>query len=167
MKKLAFMMGAALLLEGCTHAISRDLLNQSRNIPFDQLQADPDLHKGVLVILGGTITTTTIEQRATLIEVMQKSLDKWGRPLRTARSGGTFFVRYPGILDTMVYGPDREITVAGLVEGSLRPGRDGPGVAYPVVLSKELKLWPREPASWSRQQYLDPLYERNGSPLQY
>jgi outer membrane lipoprotein len=168
MKKIAFMLGAALLFQGCTYAISPDLARQAdKNLPFQQIEADPELYKGTLVILGGTIDQIKNVGQDTMLEVVQKPLDHWGRPLHTKQSGGRFLVLSTGYLDTLVYSPGHDITVAAVVQGSRRKGLDEGDYSYPVLLAKELKLWPRENQSWSRPEYLDPLYDPYTSPRQY
>lgn len=168
MNKMIFMMGAALLLQSCTYAISPDLSKKADStISFDQLQTDPELYKGTLVILGGTIALSNNIKDGTLIEVSQAPLDHWGKPMTRKQPAGRFIVLYTGYLDVLVYGPGRDITVAGVIEGIRRKGLGDATNSYPVILSKELKLWPKERQSWSRPQYLDPLYDPYSSPRQY
>lgn len=167
MKKTAFMVAAALLVQGCAYAISADLAKKAdKNIPIDQLETDPYRYKGRLVILGGTIAKTINTNQATLIEVLHKPLDNWGKPM-TKQSGARFIVLHTGRLNPLLYGPGRDITVAAVVEGTRRKGLGEPEDSYPVVLAKELKLWPGERPSWSKPQYLDPLYDPYTSPRQY
>ena len=62
-----------------------------KTIPFEKLQADPDSFKGKLVILGGTIEKANKMKQGTLIEVVQKPLDYWGKPKRTKRTAAGFW----------------------------------------------------------------------------
>ena len=97
-----------------------------------------------------------------MIEVTQKLLDYWGKPRRTDATGGKFLIYYPAHLDPLVYAPEREITVAAEVEGTRSKALGDVEYAYPVVRSKELKLWPRERSPQYRPDYMDPLlYDRN------
>ncbi len=159
MKRIVFLIGAVLLVQGCTYAISRDLAAQAdKTVSFTRIQADPSLYQGTLVILGGTIAKTVhISGRSTLIEVEQKQLDHWGKPLSRTGSGGRFLILYNGLLNPLLYAAGRELTVAAVVEGISRQGVDDTSGTFPVVVSRELKLWPREPATWSRPSYMDPL----------
>ena len=167
-KKIVFMISAALLFQACTYAISPDLAKQAdKNISFASLENDPESHKGKLVILGGTISRTYTVRQVTVIEVIQKSLDYWGRPMRTKQSGGTFMVIARRSLDPLVYAPGREITVAGEVEGLRSSELGETEYAYPILVSKELKLWERIQPSLERPQYLDPLYNPYTSPREY
>ncbi len=169
MHKIALILGAAFLFQGCTYAISPELAGRAdKSIPFDQLENDPGLYRGTLVILGGTIAGTHIIENATLIEVVQKPLDRWGKPLRTGQTGGRFIIEHAGYLNVHTFAAGRQLTVAAVIAGSRRKSLSGDSYLYPVVLSKELKLWPPEHGStWSRPQYLDPLYDPYTSPLQY
>lgn len=168
MTKIMFMMGAALLIQNCSYAISPDLARKAdKTIPFGQIEAEPELHKGSLVLLGGTIAKSNNIKDGTLIEVMQKSLDHWAKPMTRKQSGGRFIVLYRGYLDVLVYGAGRDITVAGIIEGIRQKGLEDVNASYPVILSKELKLWPKERQSSNRPQHLDPLYDPYVSPRQY
>ncbi len=155
------------ILPGCTYAISPDLVRQSdREVTFKQLQADPDVHQGKIIILGGTIASVVPRKDATLIEIVEKKLDYWGKPQRTEKSGGRFQVLHAGYLDAMVYAPGRDITVAGEVIGS----RDRPAgtreSSLLLLRDKELRVWPRERLGWSQPPWTDPLYDMY-SPQMY
>jgi outer membrane lipoprotein len=143
--------GAALLLQGCSYAISSDVARTAdRSITFDKFQAEPSSHKGKTVIFGGLIVQTRNEKNGTLIEIDQKELDYWGKPRRTGRSGGRFIVLQPRHLDALVYAPGREITVAGEVAGTEE-------ATYPLIYAREIKLWPREKPAREHPTFLDPL----------
>ena len=163
MTKAALLMCVALFFQGCSYAISPDLARQAdKTIPFGALERDPETYKGKLVILGGIITRTTPLKQGTLIEVLQKPLDYWGKPRRTDTTGGKFLVHYAAYLDPLVYAPERELTVAGEVEGTRSEALGDIEYSYPLVLSRELKLWPRVRPPMLRPDYMDPLgYDRN------
>ncbi len=163
MKKIVLLMSIVLSFQGCSYAISPELAKRAdKTIPFEALERDPEPYKGKLVILGGIITQTTTVKHGTLIEVLQKPLDYWGRPRRTDTSGGKFLVYYSAYLDPLVYAPERELTVAAEVEGTRSKALGDIEYSYPVVLSKELKLWPRERPPQYRPDYMDPLlYDPN------
>ena len=50
----------------------------------------------------------------------------------------------------MIFAPGREITVAAEVLGTSIPMIGNKQYDYPVVSSKELKLWERERRSWDK-----------------
>jgi outer membrane lipoprotein len=163
MNILAILMGGmALLLQGCSYAISPDVSRTAdRTITFEQLQADPSSFKGKTVILGGLIAQVGHVKNGTLIEIVQKELDYWGRPLRTKRTGGRFIVHQSRALDDLVFAPDREITIAGEVTGTEEHSPDASAILYPLINAKEIKLWPREKPGWEKPQFIDPLYDPN------
>ncbi|MFA5072870.1 MAG: Slp family lipoprotein [Nitrospirota bacterium] len=160
MKNSTLLFALFFSLQACSYAISpaaRDKADQT--ISFEMLRSDPDLYTGKMVILGGTIAETTELQLGTLIQVMQKQLDYWGKPTRTNRTGGPFLVYYPGYLNALAYAPGREITVAGEIAGTqLKLSKElSKSYQHPVLVSKELKLWERtrsrnDPQSWDPLQ---------------
>jgi outer membrane lipoprotein len=170
MKKLLLLISISALLPalGCTYAISRDVArNADASLTFEAISREPETYQGKLVILGGMIVRTTALNQGTLIEVSQKPLDYWGKPRRTTATGGTFLIVYPAALAPLRYAPGREITVAGQIEGTRSKTLGDAEYGYPILLSKELKLWPLERPPLSRPDYLDPLYDPYTSPRQY
>lgn len=160
MKIITLLFVGLLSCQGCTYAISPAVADKAdRTTTFDKLVMDPESYKGKLLILGGTIDQTTNVKQGTLIEVVQRQLDYWGKPQRTKKTGGRFLVFYPRYLDPMVYSPGRDITVAGEVQGTSSPMLENRPYDYPVILSKELRLWERERQSWDKPLWVDPLYD--------
>ena len=155
----SILLGALLLLQGCSYAISPQTASQAdRTIPFAKLSADPADYAGKLVILGGEIVETRTEKGGSVIEVRQKDLDYWGKPRRTTSSGGILVILHRARLDPMTYAPEREVTVAGeVVRGSAELA------GHLVLQSKELKLWPRERLTSDKPKWLDPLYDPRSS----
>jgi outer membrane lipoprotein len=159
------LLGALLCAQGCSYAVSPEIKAQAdRTIPFEKLSAEPRSFAGKTVILGGEIVRIQSTKSGTLIEVLQKELDYWGKPRRTERTGGRFIVSHRAMLDAMVYAPGREITVAGEVTGTEQQGLGEDVAAYPLLQSRELKLWPRERPTSDRPQWLDPLHDPRSKP---
>jgi outer membrane lipoprotein len=150
------------LLQGCSYAISPDVSRTAdRTITFEQIQADPSSFKGKTVILGGLIARVSHVKNGTLIEIVQKELDYWGKPRRTDRTGGRFIVHQPRTLDVLVFAPGKEITVAGEVTGTEERSPGDSAVLYPLINAREIKLWPREKSGWDKPSFLDPLHDPN------
>ncbi len=163
MMKIVLVVSISLFIQGCTYAISPTMVDQAdRTLTFRQLQADPDTFKGKIIILGGIIAQTNSAKQGTMLEIVEKPLDYWGKPKRTDETGGRFLVIHSGYLDPLIFAPDREITVAAEIEGTRSKALGEIEYSYPVVVSKELKLWPRERQSWDRPQWIDPLYDPFG-----
>lgn len=158
MKMIAVLFSFMLFFQGCTYAISRGMVGKAdKTVRFEKLEADPDSFKGKLIIVGGTIAQTSEVNKGTLIEVTQRTLDYWGKPERTKRTGGRFLVFYPGPLNMLAYAPGIDITVAGEVLGTSSPMIGNKQYDYPVVLAKELKRWEPEPRSSDKARWMDPL----------
>lgn len=162
MKKIVLLFGFIILFQGCVYPISKGLVERTdKAITFEILQADPDRYKGRLVILGGSIAEITGMVEGSLIDVKQTPLDYWGRPIRTSGARGRFLVYTPVYLDPNIYAPGSEITVAGEIEGTTLklPGKtELTKYTYPVLVSKELKLWPRK-RSPDEPNWWDPLWD--------
>ncbi len=163
MKKAVLLMVIALSIEGCTYAISREVAAKAdKTITVDMIMTDPEAFKGKLVIVGGTIAHIKNTKEGTLIDVVQKPLDYWGKPKRTDKSGGRFLVFYRGYLDSWVYAPGRDLTVAGEVSGARQQTLGEMNFSYPLLISKELKLW-EKPQMYAREpKWWDPLYDPYG-----
>ncbi len=158
----------ALIIQSCTYAISRDMYAKAdRTITFEMLLTDPDALKGKTMILGGTISQITNTKKGTILEVEEKPLDYWGKPKRTYRTGGKFLVVYPGVLNTFVYAPGRQITLAAEIEGTRSKSLGETEYSYPVVVAKEMKLWEREPQAAVRPAWTDPLYDPSNPEQRY
>jgi outer membrane lipoprotein len=147
----------ALMLLGCAHAVSEQLRQQATPpIPFPQLQANPEVYKDRLVILGGTILETRNTEEGTVLEVLQKPLSGAERPLLTDQTAGRFMALCNMYLDPAVYTKNRDITVAGRILGS-RSGQIGEAAyVYPLVSCLELRLWPQVVAVDGAPYYYPP-----------
>lgn len=165
MNRLLFFSLLALLAQSCTYAVSRDMTERAdKALTFEMLQADPDAYKGKLMILGGTIAHVSDAKKGSVLEIIEKPLDYWGKPKRTERTGGRFLLVTPVRLNILLFAPDREITVAAEVAGARSQALGETEHSYPVVLSKELKLWPQERKGWDKPQWMDPLNQQSGPP---
>ena len=129
-----------------------------RQPSFTEISAHPEAYKGRTLLLGGTIIQTANLGNASEIEVLQKPLDRWNeRPEETDQSYGRFLIRCTKFLDSAVYAKDREITVAGPLEGKeIRP-LDQTQYPYPVIGCTQIQLWPqRVPAAYYGYGYPGP-----------
>jgi len=163
MKTHVVLFTALLFLQGCSYAISPGMADKAdKTVTFEKLQDDPEAFKGKLIILGGTITQITAVNQGMLIEVDQKQLDYWGKPVRTSHIGGRFIAFHPGYLNAMIYGQGVEITIAGEVLGLTSPMIGDRQSQYPIIHVKELKRWEQERKSRDSPQWIDPLYDPAG-----
>jgi outer membrane lipoprotein len=136
---------ALLLLAGCAHVISKELLQEvDTSISFAQLSKEPEAYTGKTVLVGGDVIETQTLPDKTLIVVLQRPLDHWGEPASGDVSEGRFIILTRGFLDPAIYSPGRKLTVAGTVAGKeVRPLGEIE-YTYPIIEKRELYLWPKE-----------------------
>jgi outer membrane lipoprotein len=130
----------------CAPPFAKDMLERvDRSITFRELQGDPDTYKGRWVMLAGVIIETRNTEEGTFIEVLQKPMDRLGRPYETDESEGRFIITTDRFLDDAMYHPGRRITVIAEIGGRKVLPLGEIEYQYPVVVPKELHLW--EPSS--------------------
>lgn len=152
---------AALLLTACTPVISPQLMDQvDRNLTYRSLASRPDEFQGKIALLGGTIVQTVPKPGETEIEVVQKDLLSTGEPRLTDKSEGRFLVVVDRFLDPAIYRPERGITVAGKVQGSVVRRIGEIDYHYPVIAASELHLW-RDPLPYPYPYYYPYAYPYN------
>jgi outer membrane lipoprotein len=139
MKKLSLLFLILCLMAGCAHIISQNVREQvDSSLTPDVLFKTPELYKGKMVILGGTIISAKNTEKGTYIEVLQKPLDYRGRPEETDVSYGRFIVFHEEYLDAAIYLPDKDITIAGTLLGTmLRPLGE---IDYPYLLIRAQEI---------------------------
>ncbi len=128
---------------GCGAAISPEILKEvDQSLSFEDLLKNPEAFRGKTVLLGGDIIETENLPDRTLIIVLQRPLNSKKKPDGNDKSKGRFIIFAPEILDPVIYGKGRKITVAGRVAGKEVRALDGIKYAYPVIEKRELYLSP-------------------------
>ena len=131
------------LVTGCAPVISQEVLKDvDKGLPFQVILQNPDSFKGKTVMLGGKIIETTPLEGKTRVTVLQYPLGFRDKPSVDSASGGRFIVEATGFLDPVVYSASRQVTVAGTVDGKEVLPLGEIKYTYPVVLCRELYLWP-------------------------
>jgi outer membrane lipoprotein len=134
---------ALIFVAGCAPVISKPLRDQvDKNIAFREVFKDPDAHKGSVVVWAGVIIEAKNTQEGTLIEILQRQADFFGAPEEADTTEGRFLALYPSYLDVVVYSKGREVTVGGEVEGKRIMPLGEIQYTYPLVVVKEIYLWP-------------------------
>lgn len=140
---------------GCAPLISQEALREvDKNLSFQAVLANPDSFKGRTILLGGKIIETTPVEGKTRVTVLQFPLGFRDRPSVDSASEGRFIVEASGFLDPVVYSAGRQVTVAGTVEGKEVLPLGEINYTYPVVMSRELYLWPVEEGHYLPQFYI-------------
>ena len=128
---------------GCGAAFDPDTRSQvDSTLSYPELAANPNAHVGRVVLLGGTIVEATNFAAFTRLILLQYPLGRGDRPRTNQPSGGRFVLHVPGYLETEVYRPGRAVSVIGEVKGQEDLALGETTYAYPVLVPKELHLWP-------------------------
>jgi len=139
---------AIALTAGCSSPISKSVRTEiDPKISFQQLRDQPASYEGRTVLLGGEIIRTHNKPEGTTIEILQKELDRRGRPKGKDETGGRFRVFASGFLDPVVYCPGRRVTIAGAVAGCQVEKVGEVDYAYPLLGAREIHLWQDRPRS--------------------
>jgi len=141
-KRILALFVAVAMTAGCGSPVSKSVRKElDQDISFDHLKERPGSHEGKLVLLGGEIIRIHNKQEGTMIEILQKRLNRWGRPKDEDNTGGRFLVFADRFLDPVVYSEGRRITVAGTVLGSHSEKIGEVDYVYPLLRAREIRLW--------------------------
>lgn len=132
---------------GCS-VIPKDIRRQAdRSITIPMVQTAPDAFKGSKVIWGGIILSSKNLADKTVIETLQTPLDRTDRVINEEQSKGRFLIESKTYLDTYLYKPGKEITVAGIIRGITVQKIGEMDYAYPVLEPLHMRVFEpqREP----------------------
>lgn len=134
-----------LVIAGCAPVISKEIRDQvAQDLSFKEVLQDPEAYRGKMVLWGGVIIKAENQKEGTLIEVLQKPTDREGRPRAVDQSDGRFLALYDGFLDVAIYARGREVTIAGEIKEKRVLPLGDIQYAYPLILVRQLHLWPAE-----------------------
>ncbi len=145
MRKLLLIGAIIVFAVSCAPVLDRKLMREGqRNVPFDELRADPEAHKGSLYILGGLIVETRFAEQGSQIEVLSLPIDSYGYLEESERSSGRFLAVYPkdkALLDPLIFKKGREIALAGEFRGIRKGKIDDMEYDYPVFEIRQIHLF--------------------------
>ena len=132
-----------ILLAACASNIPLEIREDitGENITVNAARSDINRYTGRKVRWGGTIAGVENKASDTWIEVVDRRLGAYGRPLFTDQSGGRFLVHIDGFLDPAIYRVDRPITVFGTMESGIMKPIDEHPYLYPLVRAQSYYLW--------------------------
>lgn len=132
---------AVLLVSACARPVFEAPEGATALTPADAVE-DLSRAEGRRVIWGGRVVGSRNLADSTELVVLGLPLSRSQRPQVRGEPVGRFIVRYPGYLETMVYAPDRLVTVDGRVTGlETRPVGEA-RYPYPRVRAEAVHLWP-------------------------
>jgi len=101
----------------------------------------PESHQKSSVRWGGTVVAVENRENATWIEVVERPLNREGRPVDSRLSNGRFLAIVPEFLDPADYRSGRAITVSGSIDGSDTRKIGDAAYDYPKVVVADHQLW--------------------------
>ena len=130
------------LAYGCANPFPQDLLAKvEKNVTYQEFQDAPEQFDGKLMMFGGVIIETKNDEEGAWIIVLEKPLDRGGRPNWTAESDGQFLITTKAYLDLGAFRRGRPITVIGESRGSKSLPLLGSDYWYPLLEAQQLHLW--------------------------
>ena len=130
------------LLASCATTMPRELVGNYVNITPRQVSVTHQ--SGLWVRWGGKIIQTVPERNKTCIYILGKPLDgDNARPHKDAPSIGRFIACHAGFYDPDIYARGRELTVTGLLHGTVIHRINQFYYSYPYVTIKYMHLWKR------------------------
>jgi outer membrane lipoprotein len=94
---------------------------------------------------GGEIIETQPREQQTCFFVLAEPLDSQARPERGGDSLGRFVACKQGFYDPEVFAKGRELTVTGMLAGTIQHKIGEFDYTYPKVEADNVYLWPRRP----------------------
>lgn len=136
-----------LLLSACAGLPSAVRDVPVKDISYSQASQNLNSYKDTSVRWGGVIIDVENEQNFTLIQILSYPLNYYGRPQLNKSSEGRFVIKSTEFLDPAVYAKDKEITVAGTLQGDIERTIGKKTVRLPLLASRAIYLWPVYQAS--------------------
>lgn len=148
MKRIIVLLALSFTLFSCVSPVLKPATLQAgrRDVDMTVLSQQPDRYVGKLFVLGGVVLKTTVTDEGSIVEAMYVPVDDKGY-LKDALENGRFLAIFPkkdGILDPMIYKRKREVTIAGIFEGTRKGKLDKAEYDYPVFRITEIYLWSQE-----------------------
>jgi len=154
MRRNPSVVALAVLLAGCSYPISRELRQKAApDLTFPIVLANPDAHRGAIVVWGGHIIETRNRKNGTEFVVLESPLDASGMPLEARYSRGRFIARTPEFFDPEVYRKGARLTLGGQLTGKETRPLGEIHYTYPVVAIRELYLWDEPRPQWRCRCY--------------
>jgi len=133
------------VLTSCATKVPQSIDEDIKDIPRLKVVAhNIPAYIGQRVRWGGIIANVVNEKEATVLEIVEHSLNKQGRPLETDQTQGRFLARFSGFLDPMVYAKGREITVVGKISKETKQLIYQFEYTYPEIVVDSFRLWQLE-----------------------
>jgi len=153
--RLHLLLFLSIFLLACAPVISQETKGGvDASLTFKEVAQSPETYKGRIVLWGGEIIQVLPQDNgATLIEVLRWPLGWCDEPRETVSFHGEFLVLFKEPLDLSRYKRGVRVTVAGEIQGAIQGERiksvSDPTYRYPLLLSKETRVWKHLPYRYS------------------
>src|SRR4030042_7016725 len=147
MKKMFFIISVMLILSSCAPVLRQDIMDTGiKEFSLSDVRSNPDLYKGKLFILGGSIVNTKLTQEGSQDAALYIPVDSRGylKDVEPLSSDGRFLAilhKEQGTLDPLIYRKGRDITLAGAFIETRSGKIDEAEYTYPVFEIIEIYLW--------------------------
>jgi outer membrane lipoprotein len=142
------MLALPLILSSCAPVLNKTYMREGQREPsFEELRKTPAHYRGQLFVLGGIIVKTKFTGKGSELEAVDVPVDRYGYFQERGRSEGRFLAILTGdnkMLDPIVYGRGRRVTLAGEFIETKNGKIDDMEYDYPVFEIKQIYLWPKE-----------------------
>jgi outer membrane lipoprotein len=136
------LLSACVFLSACAGLPSAVREVPVAKVGYSEVSENPNSYKDTSVRWGGVVIDVENEENYSLVQVLSYPLNYSGRPQLNKPSDGRFVIKSSEFLDPAVYAKDREVTVAGTVEGDIQRMIGKKSVRLPLLSSKAIYLWP-------------------------
>jgi len=132
----------AFLMTGCTNIPEKLQLNDnSPNVVFAAVRAQPNANTGLNARWGGIIAKVENQKNRTMIEVVNFKLSSRAKPIQANETQGRFRFYYKGLLDPVIFKEGKSITVVGTIANSEQGKIGEQKYLYPVLNAQNYYLW--------------------------
>jgi outer membrane lipoprotein len=138
------------LFTGCASTPEFDTSQVDASLTPQSVIAEPEVSHGKVALWGGTILDTRNLKDKTRIEMLAYPLDGSNRPKLESKPLGRFIIEHTGFLEPTTYAQGRQLTVLGTISGAESGQVGETSYSYPVLVERQLHLWPQTSSSGNR-----------------
>ena len=160
MRMMLWSLLASAWLTGCSSVPEAIRHAPETAVTLTEARGAPEQYRGATVRWGGTIVTVRNLKDESVIEIVSRRLESYGRPLEEDRSDGRFLATVRGFVDPAIFAAGREVTVRGTIAGSIEQSIGEHRYRFVQVAAEEAYLWPPrvEPVPYYYDPFWDPWY---------
>ncbi len=113
-------------------------------VHLPQVVEEPTAFQGEKVRWGGVILSVENETKETWVQILEKPLNRSGRPKESAQPRGRFLMHTTTFLDPAIYSQGKELTVVGTLNSMAERTVGKRKIQLPVIEAESWRLWPEQ-----------------------